>query len=123
MGPTCSRFAETTSSTGRRGRGIRKRLLSPFDYFGVPDNVDYENIPWRSRRFDEEALTEAVATRRATENALEQLQKRGQERTLAFCVRNGTPTSWQTISSNRPQGGGGPCGRSERPTRALSGAA
>ena len=66
--------------------GIRKGLLSPFEYFGVPDNVDYENIPWRSRRFDEQALTAAVATRVRAENALEQLQKHGQDRTVAFCV-------------------------------------
>jgi hypothetical protein len=28
------------------GRG----LLCPFDYYGVPDEVDYANIPWRSQR-------------------------------------------------------------------------
>ena len=32
--------------------GIRRNLLCPFDYFGVPDEVDYRNIPWRSSRFD-----------------------------------------------------------------------
>jgi len=37
--------------------GIRRGLLCPFHYFGVPDEVDYSNIPWRSRRFDEEQLT------------------------------------------------------------------
>jgi len=25
--------------------GVRRSLLSPFDYFGVPDEVDYANIP------------------------------------------------------------------------------
>ena len=66
--------------------GIRKGLLCPFDYYGVPDEVDYENIPWRSTRFDEEALTTAVATRARAENALEQLGKYGKDRTVAFCV-------------------------------------
>ena len=66
--------------------GIKLGLLSPFDYYGVPDEVDYENIPWRSNRFDEEALTNAVATRSRAENALEQLQRRGGTKTLAFCV-------------------------------------
>ena len=42
--------------------GIRRGLLCPFDYFGVPDEVDYSNIPWRSSHFDEAALTAAVAT-------------------------------------------------------------
>jgi superfamily II DNA or RNA helicase/diadenosine tetraphosphate (Ap4A) HIT family hydrolase len=66
--------------------GIRADLLCPFHYFGVPDEVDYSHIPWRSTRFDEEALTDAVATKSRAQNALEQLQKRGGKRTLAFCV-------------------------------------
>ena len=57
--------------------GVRKDLLAPFHYFGVPDDVDYTNIPWRSTRFDEEALTTAVATQRRAENALEQFRTRG----------------------------------------------
>ena len=28
--------------------GVRKDLLAPFHFFGVPDDVDYTNIPWRS---------------------------------------------------------------------------
>ena len=66
--------------------GIRRGLLAPFHYFGVPDDVDYANIPWRSSRFDEEALTAAVATQRRAGNALEQWRKRGGRRTIAFCV-------------------------------------
>lgn len=67
-------------------RGIEQGLLFPYHYFGVPDDVDYTNIPWRSTRFDEEALTEAVATQRRAANILEQWRKRAGERTLAFCV-------------------------------------
>ena len=65
--------------------GIRKGELSPFHYFGVPDDVDYSNIPWRSSRFDETALTNAVATHARAQNALEQLKERGGDKTLAFC--------------------------------------
>ncbi len=61
-------------------------MLCPFHYFGVPDEVDYRNIPWRNSRFDEDELTAAVATRSRAQNALEQLRKRGGKRTLAFCV-------------------------------------
>src|SRR5687767_3309908 len=66
--------------------GIRRGLLSPFDYYGVPDEVDYENNPWRSNRFDEEELTTALATTSRAENALDQLRRRGGKRVLAFCV-------------------------------------
>jgi superfamily II DNA or RNA helicase/HKD family nuclease/diadenosine tetraphosphate (Ap4A) HIT family hydrolase len=66
--------------------GVRRDLLAPFHYFGVPDEVDYTNIPWRSTRFDEESLTNAVATHRRAENALEQFRKRAAKRALGFCV-------------------------------------
>lgn len=65
--------------------GIRRGLLAPFHYFGVPDEVDYQNIPWRSTRFDEDALTQAVATQARAQNALEQHRQRAGTRTLAFC--------------------------------------
>jgi superfamily II DNA or RNA helicase len=66
--------------------GIDRGLLAPFHYFGVPDPVEYSQIPWRSGRFDETALTEAVATQARAENALEQLEKRGGKKTIGFCV-------------------------------------
>ncbi|MCO6455378.1 MAG: DEAD/DEAH box helicase family protein [Pirellulaceae bacterium] len=65
--------------------GIEAGLLCPFQYYGVPDEVDYLNMPWRSTRFDELALTEAVATTRRAENALQQYRLRAGQRTLAFC--------------------------------------
>lgn len=66
--------------------GIRQDLLCPFRYYGVPDTVDYRNIPWRNKKFDEDALTKAVATQARAANALEQYRARGGKRTLAFCV-------------------------------------
>ncbi len=65
--------------------GIELGFLCPYKYFGVPDEVDYAQIPWRSNRFDEDALTRAVATQARAQNALEQYQKRAGDRTLAFC--------------------------------------
>jgi HKD family nuclease/diadenosine tetraphosphate (Ap4A) HIT family hydrolase len=62
--------------------GIRRGLLATFDYYGVPDLVDYTNIPWRSTRFDEEELTKAVATQARAENALEQYRERAGTRAL-----------------------------------------
>lgn len=65
--------------------GIEKRLLSPFRYYGVPDAVDYTNIPWRGAGFDEAQLTFALATEARAQNAFEQHQRLGGRRTLAFC--------------------------------------
>jgi superfamily II DNA or RNA helicase len=66
--------------------GIRRELLCPFRYFGVPDTVDYRNIPWRNRKFDEDELTKAVATQARAANALDQYRRRAGRRTIAFCV-------------------------------------
>ena len=66
--------------------GIAREQLAPFKYFGVPDLVEYAQIPWRSGRFDENALTEAVATKARAENALDQLSNRGGGKSLGFCV-------------------------------------
>ncbi len=67
--------------------GIRRApdRLVPFHYYGVPDEVDYEGIPWRSRRFDPEKLERALATAARAENALAQWRKRAGTRTLGFC--------------------------------------
>ncbi len=65
--------------------GIRRGLLAPYHYFGVPDEVDYRNIPWRSSRFDEAALTAAVATETRARNILDQYRNRAGTRTIAFC--------------------------------------
>ena len=67
-------------------QGITRGLLSPFAYFGVPDVVDFTNIPWRSGKFDEEKLTLALATQARAENALEQYRKHAGARTIGFCV-------------------------------------
>ncbi len=67
-------------------KGIEANLLCPFRYYGIPDEVEYSNIPWRSGAFDETALTNALATQARAQNALEQLTRHGGQRVLAFCV-------------------------------------
>ena len=67
-------------------RGIDLGLLCAYRYFGVPDEVDYRNVPWRSGRFDETELTAAVATEVRAANIVDQWRKRAGARTLAFCV-------------------------------------
>ncbi|MGR3783752.1 MAG: DEAD/DEAH box helicase family protein, partial [Albimonas sp.] len=65
---------------------ITRGRLCPFTYHGLPDAIDYTQIPWRGRRFDEAALTAAAATRARARDALDQLAARGGARTLGFCV-------------------------------------
>ena len=65
--------------------GIKAGLLCPFKYFGVPDDIDYDTIPWRSTRFDEKKLTLAAATHKRAGNALEQFKSKGGSKGLGFC--------------------------------------
>jgi superfamily II DNA or RNA helicase/diadenosine tetraphosphate (Ap4A) HIT family hydrolase len=65
--------------------GIESGLLCSFHYFGVADDVDYSNIPWRNSRFDPTELEAAVATEARARNALEQYRKNGGRRCIAFC--------------------------------------
>ncbi len=65
--------------------GISAGLLCAFQYWGVPDMVDYDNIPWRNARFDPAELTAAVATAARAQNALEQFHKHSAKRCIAFC--------------------------------------
>ncbi len=65
---------------------IDRSELVPFHYWGVPDVVDFEPIPWRNGRFDPDALETAIATQERAEHAIGEWQKRRGSRTLAFCA-------------------------------------
>jgi superfamily II DNA or RNA helicase len=65
--------------------GIEGGRLCPFHYFGVADDVDYSNIPWRNSQFDLTELTAAIATEARARNSLEQFRKHGGRRCIAFC--------------------------------------
>lgn len=66
--------------------GIQRGYLAPFQYHGVADDVDYEQIPWRSNRFDEEALTRALATQARAQNALDHFLDKRSGPAIGFCV-------------------------------------
>jgi superfamily II DNA or RNA helicase/diadenosine tetraphosphate (Ap4A) HIT family hydrolase len=59
--------------------------LVPFHYFGVKDDIDYEHIPWRNRRFDADALAEAAQTEARMETLWRAWQAHPGQRSLVFC--------------------------------------
>ena len=65
--------------------GIESGRLCPFHYFGVADDIDYSNIPWRNSQFDITELTAAIATEARARNSLEQFSEHGGRRCIAFC--------------------------------------
>ena len=66
--------------------GIAGGLLVPFEYFGVPDAVDFRPLPWRNSRFDPAALEHAVVAGERIIAAYEAWTAHAGTRTLAFCV-------------------------------------
>ena len=65
--------------------GIDAGLLAPFRYLGVPDDVDYDQIPWRSSQFDPTVLEAALATEARAANALEQFHLHREGPAIGFC--------------------------------------
>jgi superfamily II DNA or RNA helicase/diadenosine tetraphosphate (Ap4A) HIT family hydrolase/HKD family nuclease len=66
-------------------RGIDVGRLVPFRYFGVRDDLDYANIPWRNRRFEPHALAEAVQTEARMRTLWDAWQNHQGRRSLVFC--------------------------------------
>lgn len=66
-------------------RGIELRRLTPFHYVGVKDDIDYENLPWRNRRFDPEELSRAAQTEARMQTLWRAWAEHGGKRTLVFC--------------------------------------
>jgi superfamily II DNA or RNA helicase/diadenosine tetraphosphate (Ap4A) HIT family hydrolase/HKD family nuclease/SOS-response transcriptional repressor LexA len=67
------------------GEGIARGLLVPFAYWGVKDDIAYENIPWRNRRFDPEQLTAALQTEARMQRMWRAWKEHPASRTLVFC--------------------------------------
>lgn len=67
------------------GRGISGGFLVPFAYHGLKDTTDYEPIPWRSRRFDAEALSAAVQTEARMQQMWKAWTAHPASRTIVFC--------------------------------------
>jgi len=66
-------------------KGISIGHLVPFAYHGVKDDIDYENIPWRNKRFDPETLSLAAQTEARMATLLRAWQAHPGTRTLVFC--------------------------------------
>ena len=67
------------------GEGIALQRLVPFHYHGVKDTIDYAHIPWRNRRFDPEALTQAAETEARMQTLWRAWEAHPGARTLVFC--------------------------------------
>ncbi|MDM7857353.1 DEAD/DEAH box helicase family protein [Thiopseudomonas acetoxidans] len=67
--------------------GINAQLLAPIHYYGIYDEyVDYQEIPWRSGRFEPAQIEFAFATQKRAKHIYQHWLKHKQTRTLGFCI-------------------------------------
>ncbi|MDP4781084.1 MAG: DEAD/DEAH box helicase family protein, partial [Akkermansiaceae bacterium] len=67
------------------GDGIEEGSLVPFHYVGLKDDVDFDQIPWRSGRFDAKVLEEKLENSARMDRLWSAWQVDPSARTLVFC--------------------------------------
>jgi superfamily II DNA or RNA helicase len=74
----------------RLPEAIERKLLCPFQYFGVSDSVDLSELAWHQGKYDVEALTTQLATEQRAGAVIRALQKYATDmqtvKGLGFCA-------------------------------------
>lgn len=67
--------------------GINLKMLVPFRYRGIVDTAEYAHLPWRSKRFDPDALTSALTTEQRVRQVFHEWTEAdgANRRAIGFC--------------------------------------
>ncbi|MBS1644079.1 MAG: DUF3427 domain-containing protein [Bacteroidetes bacterium] len=84
-------FCDTIAAEIRLPEALNRKLLCPFQYFGVTDNVDLSQVTWRNGRYLPGELTRLytqndLRVRHILNNIARYLNDINQVRALCFCV-------------------------------------
>ena len=84
-------FCNTIAAEIRLPEALNRKLLSPFQYFGVSDSIDLSGIPWKNGKYEINELTKVYTEddRRVSEiisNCEKYLTDVHEVRALGFCV-------------------------------------
>lgn len=66
--------------------GINNGWLVPFDYYAIYDEVDYQEIPWRSGKYDIEELENRLMVEERTAQIIDKYRIYRKNKTIAFCA-------------------------------------
>lgn len=66
--------------------GINNGWLTPFEYFGIYDDTDYEPIPWRSGKYDITSLENALIVEKRHQLVYEKYMEFRKKYTIGFCA-------------------------------------
>jgi len=83
-------FCGVISAEIRLSEALNRKLLCPFQYFGLSDKVDLKNIKWQNGKYSASELTDAFNTSSRVgdviEKCAEYLTDINEVRALCFCV-------------------------------------
>ena len=83
-------FCGVISSEIRLPEALNRKLLCPFQYFGISDNVDLKNIKWQNGKYQASELTDAFTTQNRVQDIIqkceEYLTNINEVIALGFCV-------------------------------------
>lgn len=65
---------------------INKGWLVPFRYYGIYDEINYDNVEYKNGRYNENQLEEALMIHKRANLILEHYKKYKSKRTLGFCT-------------------------------------
>lgn len=66
--------------------GINNGWLVPFEYFGIYDKINYENIPWRSGKYDIESLENELLVESRSKDIFSKYLIYSKGKTIGFCA-------------------------------------
>ena len=66
--------------------GINNGWLVPFEYYGIYDDTDYSSIPWRSGKYDLEALENKLMIEERSADILKKYKTYAKNKTIGFCA-------------------------------------
>ena len=84
-------FSDTIAAEIRLPEALNRKLLCPFQYFGISDRIDLSNIEWKNGRYVPSELTKIYTQNDQRvgdilSNLTKYLNDRGDVRALGFCV-------------------------------------
>lgn len=83
-------FCGVVSAEIRLPEALNRKLLCPFQYFGISDNIDLKNVKWQNGKYAASELTEAFNTNIRVRDVItkceEYLTDIHNVRALCFCV-------------------------------------
>ncbi len=65
---------------------INNGWLVPFTYYGIHDEIEYDNIPWRSGKYDISELTVSLSVEKRANSIIKNYRRLAKDYCIGFCA-------------------------------------